>query len=374
MLVLADDLSGAAECAAALHAHGLKPRLLLRGNAALCQCDGCAVVDLDVRDRCLSHSEAHSIWFKATDIGFCKIDSLLRGNWCKLIRSLLEGEATAVLCPALPRLGRHVTDGRLVLSTEESQRLRGSHGLIADLPQCLAAAGLPGSSVLRSDELTPTALNDALQQSRVVVADAQSDADLQRIVQACLARKPRPLLVGSAGLMEALCSHMRNGPEPDLVTSGAPVLAMPVLFLIGSAHPVSRRQLQRLAERSDVVAQADDLRGAPPQPRAGDSMSALWIKADTMAADGRAIVSRFVKRALPMVRRAATLFVSGGETGRVLCDLLGVDELVVAGATEPGVNVVYIPGLPERRMLIKSGSFGDDQLLYRLAQAVTTRS
>jgi uncharacterized protein YgbK (DUF1537 family) len=308
-----------------------------------------------------------------SDIGFCKIDSLLRGSWCELIRALLEGGATAVLCPALPRLGRHVIGGRLLLSSEERQRLQGPDAASTDLAVRLGAAGMPSSPALRADEMTPAALGDALEHSRVVIADARCEADLQRVVQVCLACTPRPLLVGSAGLMEALCSFLRKGEGPASALRDAAVLATPVLFLIGSAHPVSRRQLMWLAQRDDVAVHADDLQGMPPQPGAGGSMDALCIKADTIAADGRAIVSRFVERALPMVQRACTLFVSGGETGRVLCDLLGVQELVVGRAIEPGVNVVSMPGVPARRMLIKSGSFGDDQLLYRLAEAVATR-
>jgi uncharacterized protein YgbK (DUF1537 family) len=342
--VFADDLSGAAECATALHVHGFAPRLLLCQDAYSHRHSGCTVFDLDARDRLLSRAEVSSIRLAAGDIAFCKIDSLLRGNWCELIRALLRGEATAVLCPALPRLGRHVIDGQLLLSSDELERLQEPEPVSSNIMVRLAAAGLPGSMALRACEMTPTTLGEALGHCRVVVADARCDDDLQQIVQVCMACKPRPFLVGSAGLMEALCSFLSKGASLASVTSDLASLARPMLFLIGSAHPVSQRQLLRLAERDDVVLHTDNLRGRPPRPVAFGSMAALCIKADTLAADGRFVVSRFVKRSLPLVRRAGTLFVSGGETGRVLCELLSVQELLVAGSIEPGVNVVTMPG------------------------------
>jgi uncharacterized protein YgbK (DUF1537 family) len=66
--------------------------------------------------------------------------------------------------------------------------------------------------------------------------------------------------------------------------------------------------------------------------------------------------------------RPGTLFVTGGETLRSLCDALGVTHLDVDGEIEPGVPTSILRGgaWDGQRLVSKSGAFGDAGFLRRL--------
>src|SRR5438067_631652 len=86
-----------------------------------------------------------------------------------------------------------------------------------------------------------------------IVADAETDADLDALVEAALAVTPQPLLVGSAGLGRALASRL------GLLADRAEVPAGPRwLVVAGSIHPATRRQVKEArAAGLTVVATAE---------------------------------------------------------------------------------------------------------------------
>jgi D-threonate/D-erythronate kinase len=71
---------------------------------------------------------------------------------------------------------------------------------------------------------------------------------------------------------------------------------------------------------------------------------------------------------LQRTERPGTLFVTGGETLRDLCDALGVSHLEVDGELEPGVPTSILRGgaWDGQRLVSKSGAFGDEGFLGRL--------
>jgi uncharacterized protein YgbK (DUF1537 family) len=75
--------------------------------------------------------------------------------------------------------------------------------------------------------------------ARYVVADAGSDADLDRVVAAVPIEQV--LWVGSPGLAAALARRL--GPHAAGLTTEQAGPARRVLFVIGSLHPASREQL-----------------------------------------------------------------------------------------------------------------------------------
>src|SRR5690606_3920081 len=73
----------------------------------------------------------------------------------------------------------------------------------------------------------------------VALADAETDADLAALVDAALALDPAPLLVGSAGLGQALAGRL--GLLADRVDLPP---ARRWLVVAGSRHPATRRQIE----------------------------------------------------------------------------------------------------------------------------------
>ena len=81
----------------------------------------------------------------------------------------------------------------------------------------------------------------------------------------------------------------------------------------------------------------------------------------------RLITAQFVAR-LRSGERPGTLFVTGGEAVRALCDALDVAWLEVDGELEPGVPTSLLRGgdWDGQRLVSKSGAFGDTGFLARL--------
>src|SRR5689334_16118636 len=113
--VIADDLSGAAECAAALAQASVSPApLVVRGPLPV---GGNWVVDSDSRaqDAPVAAARVAAIVRDASshraagDLLFKKIDSTLRGHVAAELRAVLEvpeAVQAAIVCPALPTQGR----------------------------------------------------------------------------------------------------------------------------------------------------------------------------------------------------------------------------------------------------------------------------
>jgi D-threonate/D-erythronate kinase len=171
--------------------------------------------------------------------------------------------------------------------------------------------------------------------------DAETDADLDAIVAEGRALPGRVLWCGTGGLAGALAGR---GVVP------CPALPRPILALIGSDHAVSATQVA-VAENAAVVI---------PAVPAGTPRDVAC----------RLITAQFVAR-LRSGERPGTLFVTGGETLRALCDALGVAWLEVDGELEPGVPTSVLRGgaWDGQRLVSKSGAFGDSLFLRRLLGA-----
>lgn len=211
VFALADDLSGAAEVAAAL---GLRGRIVL-GPATAPPCDGESVV-LDLDTRQLAPEDAAgavraALAYADGGVVLKKIDSLLRGNLAAEAAAYATGATGVVIAPALPVAGRTVREGVVNLhgtALHTTDAWRAEPGA-APVSVGAALGGVPTRVVplatVRAPEPT---LYDRL---RVLVAegyhpvcDAETDADLDAIAEAALRLGPGIRLMGTGGLAAAL--------------------------------------------------------------------------------------------------------------------------------------------------------------------------
>ncbi|MCQ8835709.1 four-carbon acid sugar kinase family protein [Streptomyces malaysiensis] len=332
LLAIADDLSGAAEVAAALHSRTTRSRVLLIGRPGAVnggvsdEVNGAGttgavnggvaralrprhpgeatVLDLDSRYRPATEAaEAvrEALRLSSPDenapdaldtLVLKKIDSLLRGNVAAEIAALGEGGAGVVLAPALPIAGRVVRSGVVHLggvALHESDAWRAEtlpppasvvHAL-GGLPTAL----VPLTTVRASRRTLLTALRTAAAAGRVAICDAETDADLDAVVEAALAEGSRMRLVGSGGLALALGRHLRTtlnaigagaapaatgkrgAPAADAAPAAPPAemavgateaaaspasAGKPVLVVVGTAEPAAAEQVRRLVEDGAV--------------------------------------------------------------------------------------------------------------------------
>ncbi|WP_254645407.1 four-carbon acid sugar kinase family protein [Streptomyces malaysiensis] len=339
LLAIADDLSGAAEVAAALHSRTTRSRVLLIGRPGAVN-GGVArtlrprhpgeatVLDLDSRYRPATEAaEAvrEALRLSSPDenapdaldtLVLKKIDSLLRGNVAAEIAALAEGGAGVVLAPALPIAGRVVRSGVVHLggvALHESDAWRAETlpppASVAHALGGLPTALVPLTTVRASRHTLLTALRTAAAAGRVAICDAETDADLDAVVEAALAEGPRMRLVGSGGLALALGRHLRTtlnaigagaapaatgkrgapaadaapaappaemavaAPPAEMAVGAARAAASPasarrpVLVVVGTAEPAAAEQVRRLVEDGAVHHQlplAELLSGGAP--------------------------------------------------------------------------------------------------------------
>uniref|UniRef100_UPI001C3FBC32 four-carbon acid sugar kinase family protein n=1 Tax=Streptomyces niveus TaxID=193462 RepID=UPI001C3FBC32 len=215
VLAVADDLSGAAETAAALLSRTTRTRVLLDPRTDTPAPAGTTTVfDLDSRQLSAADAAARITTVLAglaPDTVVCKkIDSLLRGNLAAETAALAATGRGVLLAPALPAERRTVRDG--VLHTDGVPLHTGDawRAETAAPPRSVAEAlGVPvallGLQAVRGpDHHLRTALREALATGLPVVADAETDADLDALLAATLDIDPRVVLAGSAGLALAL--------------------------------------------------------------------------------------------------------------------------------------------------------------------------
>ena len=120
MFILADDLSGAADCAVGGVRAGLTSVVLLDDSA--CGPAQVIAIDADTRHRSprVSRAVNAALWRSHSAPGrlfYKKIDSTLRGNFATDM-SALAGAGVAIVAPAFPASGRTTRDGRVFVNGE----------------------------------------------------------------------------------------------------------------------------------------------------------------------------------------------------------------------------------------------------------------
>jgi uncharacterized protein YgbK (DUF1537 family) len=323
--LLADDLTGALDTAARfVGLVGVVPTVWTHEAIPAGSC----AIDSGTRERDAASARAVvaslAPALAAGEIAFKKIDSLLRGHLVPELRACLDARspdgllfAHTILAPAFPFQGRITRRSRTWLRDGADWReIAFDH------------AALP-----------------------VPMHDAETDADLDRIVTVGRRLAGRVLWCGTAGLAGALAVR-RAVP--------APALRGPVLALIGSDHAVTQNQIAAWRESASARA-AIDLRTI-----------LLWTGIDRDSA--RRLIATGFEAQLATAARPGVLFVSGGETLRAVCTSLGGTRLDVDGELEPGVPTSLLRGgrWDGQRVVSKSGAFGDAGFLIRLAELVST--
>src|SRR6266850_2265395 len=295
---VADDLTGACDTGALFAARGPVPVTVwpdpaLRAPVSVVDTESRALDPADAARRVsnVARSVARTRIFK-------KIDSTLRGPIGAELDALLRATSAhgALVCPALPSEHRVVVERVLTVGA-------------------------------------------------VPVADAETDADLDALVEAVLELDSPPLLVGAAGL--ALALARRLGLASARVD---PPAGERWLIVAGSQHPATRRQVEAAREAGLTVFSTPD---APQADRAG-AVSALAAQVRARLDAGPVDV----------------VLVTGGETLVALYHALGAERLDLEGAPRPGLALgrLRAPGREPLAVVTKAGGFGEPDLFVSLVR------
>ncbi|MCA2226271.1 4-hydroxythreonine-4-phosphate dehydrogenase PdxA [Nonomuraea aurantiaca] len=404
VLIVADDLSGAAESAARVMMRETRTRVLLTHDAVRGERDlaGILVVDTDSRHRQPAEAAAAVRSTLAAAAGrprliFKKIDSLLRGNVAAEVAALAAPGAAVVLTPALPGLDRVVRGGVLYVAGVPLHLVNAWAVDGVPAPESVEAALAPlpvrvlDLATVRSDRLS-AAIASCARDARVALCDAETDEDLDAVLRAALA-VPSVRLAGSGGLADALGRHLRSlgpaagehSPVPPSVSRRGGVSSLAPLVVVGSAEPVAAEQVRRLAEAGAVpvalplTALLGTTDGREPLPRIplGDRAVVAYLDSAgvVLPAASRDIARRLAETVADAVRaygRPVDLVLTGGETARRVLDALQVRELTPVGQVHPGA--VHSRTADGRSVVTRPGSFGGADSLVEIVRALAPHS
>jgi uncharacterized protein YgbK (DUF1537 family) len=391
-LVIADDLSGAADCAIGFAASGWRTFVVLtadrRPEAAA------EVIAADVDSRRLSPAEAANrnlaAWESFGGAGrhlYKKIDSTLRGNWAAETAALQRVAGLAIVAPAFPATGRTTRGGCQYVNDQPLEasdiwRLEGHDGR-ADMVALLSAQGLRvagiGTDILRGgDAVLRSYLRDLAGQGvQAVVCDALADGDLAALAAA--APDIPHFWVGSGGLARHLSP--RSGGAGGASAAAKPSIRGPVLTLVGSLSAVSARQAELLVQRGEIPS----LEIPPVVLRAGPSHGdwAGWMAhlaasisagRDLLVSIGRDDLFRIeegprlsealARMVAPYFDDVGGLIATGGETARAMLQAADIGVLELVSEIEPGVPVSCTLGPAPQHVVTKAGAFGTETALY----------
>ncbi|MHB1124978.1 MAG: four-carbon acid sugar kinase family protein [Ramlibacter sp.] len=372
--IVADDLSGAADCAASFADAARPIPVYLHGLPQ----GPCWALDTDTRamDEASAVAETRRVFGQlAAGAGsqpvYKKIDSTLRGHLGAELTAALAAApqfVAGLVAPAFPQQGRTLEGGKVVV--------HGRPG--ADLVALLEAAGLK-TALMRpaaAGELLASIAAALAAGARAIVMDAATDDELALVANALLQPSaPRLLAAGSAGLARALAAQDAREPAFDTPASG------PAMTVVGSFSPASAAQAAQVEQGGDALV----LRLTAPQ-WAGERHAALrqdaLATARTALAQGRhvlfavagevvqpftrSLVQAIAAATAPLVPQTAACVLTGGDTARAMFDALGIACLQVGGELEPGIPYGRAASQGARRFILKAGGFGDALALQRV--------
>ncbi|MGB6544356.1 MAG: four-carbon acid sugar kinase family protein [Candidatus Acidiferrales bacterium] len=390
-LVVADDLTGACDAGVQF------ARSRLRSVVEIASGD--ASLDADVRivnsrsrhelpeaaaeevgrlTRCLA-PDADTICLK-------KVDSTLRGNIVAESKAMMRAADLdfAVIAPALPAQGRTVAGGMLYV-----RDCAGSSTI--DARAVLSKQGLKNIPLLSAgDATTPKKMAQEILRLRnggaeFILCDSETKQDLERIAQALYQLPQRALWIGSAGLAKcaaqilATAFHQHGAGRAVASSEKSETISVgdsrqrpaPILFCIGSDHPVTMLQVRCLREsgKADVLnagtATLDDVRNIVRQGRH------LLLLLYGMEADCKRV------RVLIAEARSAGIsaaLLSGGNTAEFVCDAIGAAAILLRDEVSPGIPWgVFRGGVLDGLLAVtKAGGFGDEMALVNVAELMGT--
>jgi len=387
IVMIADDLSGAADCAVSCAVQGL--RTMVQVSEAPSS-ETAQVLAIDAATRSMSADSAAAAVERIVAkyehapgrALFKKLDSLLRGHIGPELAAMRRSgtPAVIVMAAALPAHGRTTIDG--------CQCLNGQRLANAEAPGLLKSAGLTSApiSLALIRGATPVAIKMAelASQYDVLVCDAETEADLHSVA-AAIAALPQAgwdgsiIWAGSSGLARHIPEAMDIAGTSEPVAD--PNFRGPILVLVGSRTRLAHEQV-REAARSDgmtaVFLSPETLREGRGSALANALANALDSGNDVIAAidstdataEDPGLSAALASLARPHMHKVGALVATGGETARAVLIASNMTGLRLLREVEPGVPLAVSNGVRQIPVITKSGSFGNPATLAYCIRAL----
>jgi uncharacterized protein YgbK (DUF1537 family) len=387
MFIIADDLTGAADCATVLGVHGQNASLCLDVNA-LNEASDAYSVNLGTRS-CKAPQTVYDVTKKVLEgllqheaLPYFKVDSTWRSDAVAIALAGMDALKApfVLLCPAFPEEGRTIIEGiaylhgvplhETPLKNDPQDPIKRSD--VQALMQTQARALSRSIHILSGSNISVKEIEDALSQDPktplFVVPDVESTTDLKTLAELVASLKQAPLCMGSAGLLEALlclsplleervrerggCSNsvFTSTPHPCPPLKGEGVKHIQVIS--GSLNLTTIEQIQRLQEE---------------HPELKVLNTASW----GMLTDWD---ERLKEAVAPLLEASNTVTIlCGGSTAEAVLAQAGVQQLhwVKALSRTCSLWQAVEDRKDSRYWVLKSGNMGEADLLLQLAKELS---
>lgn len=426
--VIADDLTGALDSGLQLYRKGLSVSVFYSITDVDLNSEPAQIVVLDSESRnvpveeavnkirsIIAHIKAHGI-----PVVYKKLDSTLRGNTGAEINAVLESTdfAAALVAPTLPKTGRTVNGGTMYVNSVPIAETEFSKDPLSPIESSVVADILSRDMLLACSHIKKYDLNacqDEIRRivesenlenrQRVLIADAETDKDLERIAHCISASSYRLLPCGSAGLLEHLAGFVKQaanqkgsryakGPFSSLSRFLRGSRKAPVLIISSSMSEVTKRQIAHVVCKELVVLvqpamehilNADNNIAQYRRQIVQMLSEGKHVLVDTggkredmpdsrkLIAERSAALQRFLSKLAAGVLGAVPgssiggLVVTGGETAITVCTSLGACGIRMCGEIEQLVPAGKLIGgkFQSLPIVTKAGGFGTDQVFSK---------
>jgi uncharacterized protein YgbK (DUF1537 family) len=405
--VIADDLTGACDVAAALLPWPAAITVHPDASGGRARTGDAATLTVrNTQSRTLPPAEAtYRVRAALAPLGAAfrgivlkKIDTGLRGSLGAEIDGAMDalGTTEAFVLPAIPEVGRTTVGGvqlidgvpvhRTAFRDDPENPVRDACvARVIEATSCRRAAAVALDTVRRPGAVVECVDAGRAAGASIFVLDAETDTDLARAVAALLVR-PRPLLlVGSIGLARALRRALPADSAPPPSSREHRAAGTGVLVVTGSAHPVARAQRVHAArcEGLTVLEVGPDADADAVAREAGALLArgcgvALTTPDTVVPGSERASVDvlRAVACGALAITRTRGLVLVGGETAFRVLDGLGHPRITIERRLGPlVVQGRLLDGEHEGLCVVtKGGSSGEEALLARLVAVLAGRA
>jgi uncharacterized protein YgbK (DUF1537 family) len=379
ILVVADDLSGAAELAGIAASRGLSAEVHIEFDSE----SDAGVIAVDAESRSLpaplAAEKTRTVIDKAAgcalDWIYKKTDSALRGNIRAELEALLEStnKKRVLFLPANPLKERRIRDGQYVIGdTPLAQTVFADDPdhpqPTSDVVRALGADGSQPVRSIRAHEISP--------ESGIVVPDAESSDDIARRAR----EVDRATLAAGAAeffteLLDKNVGTRRAETEFDrtIVESGN----SKSLFLCGSLAAWDQGVRERAREHGITVFDLEELEKRPDavlHALETDGRAFVAIgRGNTVRPDSPAVLlDRLIRSTVEIIQhqKLDRVFLEGGATASALVHRMNWTRFTVLPVDLLGVGCLR-PGGSETapRLFIKPGSYPWPDAVWRMVSA-----
>jgi D-threonate/D-erythronate kinase len=386
--ILADDLSGAADCAVPFARAGfltevfLHPEIFARTNPPV------GAIDLHTRE--LASDEASQVTAQALrliqsdreTVWYRKVDSTLRGNIGSDVLSTVRGipGKRVIFCaPAFPDTGRTTGHGKVFVSGVplEESGVHNGWPVGKSIYDLFTEVGLKAQVLsLEVIRAGPATILRSLHQSpgvHVAICDAQTNLDLLAIAEAGLQIRNESIFVGSAGLAHQIAT-LWGGAERD--TNRLVLADKPILVVVGSRSHMARAQFDLLSSLGEI-----DILRMPATALKSEIDPLVAAGLERALAQGRDIaittdlhgslrhrhgedpMESLGRMLRPFLNKFGAIVLTGGETARALLSQSEIGRLLMIDEIAPGVTLSISAGEQALPIVMKAGAFGTSTTL-----------